>query len=491
MDLSTEALEELASRVRSHALVRIRARLHDEPPPPGRAPDPAPLAGAYPKMRALDPALGVWLAETVQLVALDAPSERYDREWRKYPVELRGEPLIDVRGLASALAGESNSARRAAVMKAADDRALDHLDVARAMVDAFRGVADALAMTDGAALAEALGWIGPAAIAKSARAVLDATDEVFRETDDWVRARLALPRGGELSWSDRLRTVARERTTELVPLADRVGIASRWLARCGLESALNGVRDLTRPVATMATGVWAHADEPGSRATLFGTPARTVHGVVSFAAATCEAALGNTAKAPRLAQRAGVDRVHCAVASVLGRRLFLEPSFLTREAGIDRGALEPVSLELLHAELCASRLEAGRGLFAIDVITRASDLPARLREHMVRAVGTAPVPAWAAHECATWALTHPGAQSVALALEPMLRATLRDRYDDDWFRNPRAGEWLSDRFTAMRLEGTVATFARDARVEGNDPLAVITPGPLATRTRDVFHAATA
>lgn len=487
MDLSTEALEDLASRVRSHTLVRIRARLHDEPPPKGRGPDPAPLAGRHANVCARDAALGTWLAESVRLATLDAPSERYAQAWRANPVFLRGEEPIDVRGLACALASEASSRRRAALMQAADDKSLDHAAEARAVVDAFRTVGDVLALNSRDALVEALGWINPASVAQGAHAVLDATDDVFRETDDWVRGRLALPRSGELSWTDRLRTVAQVRATELVPLADRVGIASRWLARCGLELALGNVRDVTHPAATMATGVWAHADEPGTRATLFGTPARTVHGVVSFVAATCEATLANTARAPRPAQRAGVDRVHDAVARVLGRRLFLERSFLTREAGIDRGALEPVALELLHAELYASRLEAARGLFALDVIARSSELATRFRTHIVRAVGTAPSPAWAVHECAAWALTRPGAQAIALALEPRVHASLRDRYDEDWFRNPRAGEWLTDRFAAMRDAGTLVAFARDAPGEDTEPLAVLTAAAGATRMRDVFR----
>ena len=69
-----------------------------------------------------------------------------------------------------------------------------------------------------------------------------------------------------------------------------------------------------------------------------------------------------------------------------------------------------------------------------------------------------------------------------------LRDELRDRFDEDWFRNPRTGDALRDQLEAMRNTGTLATFARVAGAE--DPLSLLTPDALTARVRDVFHAAT-
>jgi hypothetical protein len=49
----------------------------------------------------------------------------------------------------------------------------------------------------------------------------------------------------------------------------------------------------------------------------------------------------------------------------------------------------------------------------------------------------------------------------AWQLEALLAALLRERFDEDWFRNPRCGQWLLDLFSrgqrddAASLAGTV------------------------------------
>jgi hypothetical protein len=281
-----------------------------------------------------------------------------------------------------------------------------------------------------------------------------------------------------------MRVRASSRASELVALGDRTGIASRWLARCGLEEAVNGVRDATAAPVMAGIGVWALVDDPGSRATLVGLPARTVHGTIHLTAATSEAAISRLAREQRICERAGRDRIHPAIARVLGRRLFLEPAFLVREASVDKGACTNAQIELVYEELFVSRLESARALFAIDVLARTPDLAGRFRELVARAIGTAPAPAWAAHDAARWALSQPPAMALAHVLEAQLRESLRDRYDEDWFRNPRCGEALADAFAMMRAEGTLAAQAKQRGVE--DPASVITAEPFARRMRDAF-----
>jgi hypothetical protein len=485
MALSTEALEDLATRVRWWALARVRARIEGSAAPLVVRPDPAPLASAYEAMRTADPALAGWLAEAIVLPAVDAPAESYAKTWREEPIAIRGEAPIDVRALSIVLVHEANAGRRALIARLADDKAREHLSAAREMVDAFRAASsERLHRDDASQLCAAIGWGEAANVTRAARAVLDSTDDIFYEADGWLRSRLGLPRTGELAWSDRYRVRAAMRASELVALGDRAGIASRWLVRSGLESAVSGVRDATSSPVMSGLGVFAIVDEPGARATLVGTPSRTVHGTVDLTAATCEAALSRTARETRICERAGLDRLHRALAFVLGRRLFLEPSFLVREAAVDKGARENAQLELLYDELCVSRLESARALFALDVLARKPDLAGRFRELVARAIGTAPAPAWAAHDAANWALTRPPAMAIANVLEPQLRESLRDRYDEDWFRNPRTGEALEDRFAAMRSQGTLAAFAKARGVE--DPETVITADAFARRMREAF-----
>ena len=129
----------------------------------------------------------------------------------------------------------------------------------------------------------------------------------------------------------------------------------------------------------------------------------------------CEATMSNTANAPRLALRAGVDRMqHWPVCS--GEGCF-EARFSRTRSCRRCGALEPVCLELLYAELLETRMEAAQALFANEVMARASDLPARFREHVVRAVGSVPAPAWAAHLIGALAARTAGRRVVGAAAD--------------------------------------------------------------------------
>ena len=164
-------------------------------------------------------------------------------------------------------------------MHDADEKARDHLDEARAVVEAFRSIATRLGLSGSDEVFAAVGWGEPAASTRAATSVLDATEDVFRASDEWIRGKLGLTRTGELSWADRMRTRALF-ASELVPTADREGIASRWITRCGLGSALSGLRDVTRGASLDGDGVWVQHDDPGTRATLVGTPSRAVLGAV-------------------------------------------------------------------------------------------------------------------------------------------------------------------------------------------------------------------
>jgi hypothetical protein len=484
LPVSLEAIEDLAVRVRAAHVALYRAALEGAPLPPVALPDASRLPRAYALARATDPALGVLVAEAVALDALRIPSRAWEAAWAQEPIALAGEDPLPVRALPTALALEPNAHRRAALMARGDARARDHLLAARAVVDALRNVGTTLGLDTAASLHGALGLGEPDVVERGADAVLAATEDAWRELEAWARPRVGLSRVGELSWADRQRTLASPRATELIPLGDRTGIASRWIARTGLPDALTCLRDDARRPSATGVGVRALCERPGERVVVAGTPQLHAAGAVALTGAVAEGLSLLLAREERPALRLGSDRVHHAVAEALGRRLFLEPVFVVREAAVDRTAREPVLLECLYAELFAMRLDAALSRFALDALNRAPDLPARLREAVMRATGSAPAPAWAAHLAAQALELRPGARTLAALLETHVRDGLRERHDEDWFRNPRAGESLRTVMTAMRAQGALAWAA------GGQGLATaLDPAPLARRVADALHAA--
>jgi hypothetical protein len=297
-----------------------------------------------------------------------------------------------------------------------------------------------------------------------------------------VRSRVGLPRAGDLAWHDRVRTLASIRATELVPLADRAGIASRWIERVGLGHAVGQVRDDSLRPAVAATFVRALCERAGERAYVSGRASVSATGAVELTGAVLEAVAFVIPRDERVSARFGLDRVHTAVAEALGRRLFLNGAFLAREASVDRGAREPVLLELLYSELFVVRTAAALARFEIDVLSRAADLPARMREYLGRATGSAPSPMWAAHLAAAALEGRSAPRALAALVEPRLHDVLREKHDEDWFRNPRAGETLRDRMDALRTRGTLNALSESREVS-------LDPGPLAKRVSEAMDAA--
>lgn len=451
LPVSIEAIEELALRVRAAHVALARASLDGAPEPVMAIPDASSLA--YSVARSADRALGVLVAEAVALDALREPTRTYLRAWE--PIVLTGEAPVALRSLPSVLALETNEHRRSALATAANAKAMEHQQRAREVVEALRGLAPALGVEQAGDLHDALGLGTATEVIQASEAVLAATEDCYRELDRWIRPRVTLPRGGQLPWWERFRTLAAPRASALIPLGDRRGIASRWIARVGLAEALARVRDDTHPPAIGGAGVRAWLERPGEKAVIAGTPSIHALGAVDLTGAVAEALALVIPSEERLACRLGVDRVHHAVAETLGRRLFLEPVFVVREASVDRGQREAVLLECLYAELLATRVHAALARFAVDVLARAGDLPVRWREYLFRATGSAPEPVWAVHCAARIYELRPGPRTIASVVEPWVRERLREQHDEDWFRNPRAGEMLQQAMDGMRSQGTV------------------------------------
>jgi hypothetical protein len=162
------------------------------------------------------------------------------------------------------------------------------------------------------------------------------------------------------------------------------------------------------------------------------------------------------ARIGRPSERAGRDRVHRAVLWQLGEMLLWEPSFAKRELSVDGAHVSLVNRAALHGSLMALRQRAAEAVFVRDALAAKSELVSRLRDRLSRALGSAMNPSWTVHVASSAIERRAEAECAGALCAAVLGTRLRDRCDEDWFRNPRAGELLSSELTEMRASGTMA-----------------------------------
>jgi hypothetical protein len=182
--------------------------------------------------------------------------------------------------------------------------------------------------------------------------------------------------------------------------------------------------------------------------------------VLDLAEALAQAVAFVRGQEERRSARLGVDRVHATVWATLGRRQLCDAEFLVREASVDRARRFDARRDLVHLELARMRAHAALARFSIDALAGESDLPARFSEYVTRALGGAPAPSWAAQVAAAGTQENWGARVLGALVEPVVRERLRDRFDDDWFRNPRAGAAVVAMMDVLRADGSVAGASR-------------------------------
>lgn len=398
----------------------------------------------------LDAAAAALCAEGWICAALRLPRARLEQARAKHPVVFREEsqPLA-LQGIRSVVGSERNAPRREAVLAAYTARLGDVARSSRAVVDALRGAFDALP----AVLREV-----HAPAADDVDALLGATDDLWRELDLRVLRGLELD-PGRLTWGDRLRSFAGPSLLREVPPATWSALALGWWSRVGLEAALRGVGDHLGASSSQGEGVYALVDAAEGRALLLGRPAPSAWDAAEVLGAGSVCAGAMAARGLWSAHRRGVDRFADGVLHALGRRLAHEKTFLQRAAQLDGLARERVRVESLHAEVARLRWDAVMARFTRDALGRAPQLGARFAESVTRAWGIAPPPAWAPHLVTSamdaggpwggrWGERLLGARG-----EVVLRERLRARYDEDWHRNPHAGEWLRATLDGLRVEG--------------------------------------
>lgn len=452
---SLEAREIVAARCLAIDADETRARAVDAAPSEHAIPFPDASSMAQNALRSQqdDP----WRAALFADAHVAAARRRVWRSLHdaviRSPVTLRVDGTsLRLDALEGSLITEPNAARREALVAAAAEVATTRRGDARAVIDAIRTALDALDPT----LVKAL------AIGEDAHDdLLAATDDLFGDLDARQCRAHEIDRA-RLTWADRLRTLQGPATLTAIPSATWSSLGARMFDRLGIDDALRGLVDDLRPAGNAARGIFSLIEAPGQRAIVAGRASLSVYGTAGVMGAVTLAAASVTARGPFAGVRRGCDRVVDGVAHALGRRLLGERLFLQREAGIDAAPRERVMLEVAHAELARLRFDVARSRFTAHVLARGPEAAARFHDELMRAWGASPGPAWAPW-AAAWMFETGGfwggrasAMALGARVEPKVVETLRARFDEDWFRNPKAGRGLVEIFDEMRAVGVRA-----------------------------------
>jgi hypothetical protein len=487
MQLTLEAIEELAARARSGAPVTAHQRES--------------LRSRYEHARSASPALGALVAEAHTQIQHEPAKEALARAWRASPVTIASGLAAESRAIAietleSVVTLERQDALRHAVWSAASASAMDHFKSARSSVESLRDCAASLSLSPADTLLDRVGLGHTAISSRLFDAILTATDGAFDELDPWALRECELgeraidARRRTLSFDDRLRSLAQPRASAHVPLGDRSAASARWIARVGLGGALARVLDKSESSRADATRIRVRVEREGVRVVLSGEEDPTVLGGARLAARWGEALAYALPQEPSTRGRAGLDRLHVAVAGALAKWLCCERSFVTRELGVDPAQSAAVERAALHGLLCELRRSCAEVSFARAALNALPELATRLRDAYTRALSSSIEPAWASHIGAATLERRAEASCIGALIEPVLRERLRERYDEDWFRNPRAGEGLANELAALRGLGSVAWLRAAVGAETDEDAITRASSALRARVSERFERAT-
>ena len=457
---SWESVERTAAATIDAVADVRRCALEGETPLPQRWPGPEGLTRTAKELVEVDRARAVLVAEAAVWMALRAPWARYRAAMAKAPVKLRADDgAVPWAALPGAVGAEPSRTRRELLQAAGDKGAVALRDEARDVVEALREVTAVL----GGGLTDALGM---GDVDEDAAALLAETDDAFEELDAWA-AKEAECDPARLTWADRLHLGVSPALRREIPSGSLGLLGTAWLARVELESAQRGIVDARGAAALHAEGVEAWVTEPGRRALVLGRPRAlgSDAGEVLGTLAVCAA--GVTAAGLSAGQRRGVHRVLDGAAHALGRWLLTEPGFLARDAGLSGAARERTLRSALHAELARMRWDAAVARFTAAAMRREPGMAERFGAELGRAVGAAPSPSWAVHLVAramepggAWPGRSAG-RVAGLWCAVATRARLRERCDEDWFRNPRSGAVLRGAWDELRAVGPTRDLAAE------------------------------
>jgi hypothetical protein len=315
----------------------------------------------------------------------------------------------------------------------------------RAVAEGFRRAAPARERwAEGRARAAAeVGLVPDWEAVVGADALLNGSDDAYRDVLAWLaRRELAVAPRGDLDRADLLHLVALARWDGLFP-GGMLALALREaLAPLGLDLARIRIDEAARPAQ------WPGAHVAGARVAF-----RRQGGAADWLD-LFDAAGRALATAYRPAGAPADDAFAAAIGALLAG-LLLDARFLERRLGADRGVVADLARALALRQLFRLRARAAALRVAAEVErgTAGAAWHEAHREALSLAAGAAWPTGLAARDADAGA--HAAALSGA-ARAARLRTALVERFDEDWWRNPRSAGALAGWLAAGGEETTAA-----------------------------------
>ncbi len=390
-----------------------------------------------------------WVAEQ-RIEAALSPLEDELRTWEAGATVTVGEATLPLRGVARAVAEEPDRSRRLALERGRDARVEEGLPLRLEMIEREREAIAELGFGDFLETRERLSGVNIRALEREAVRVLEGTEAAYREL---------------------LEERARGRLRVAPDAVDRADV--RWLARATwldgafrvpavLEAVREDLRALGLPLETNGR-VRLDTDERALRMrSAFCVPLGVPEEIVlvvgrSGGRRTCERLLhevghclhvANTDRALPFEYRALGDTAVTETYALLFQLLLLEPAWVRRATGMDREEVEEHRALSSFLALYLLRRQAAEVLYQVELYGAESPaaMAPRYAELLGGATGVRFDPRtfledvdrgfWVTRQLRAWMLV------------PILIEQLRERYDEDWYRNPAAGPFLGELFSA-------------------------------------------
>ncbi len=407
-----------------------------------------------------------WVAEQ-RVEAAVAPLEDELRGWEASATVRFGGRELRFRGAGRAIEKEPNRGARVALERTRSERLEEALPLQVDLLHRERGAVAALGLGGYVEARERLSCLNVRGLERQARRILEETEDAYREL---------------------LAHAARRRLDVDPEQATRSDVA--WLRRMPWldgSFALSDVLDTLR-ANLVSLGLPLEADgrvrldleeRPLKGPRAFSAPVRVPDDVILVAPSAggwpdCRALLHEAGHVLHFAYtepglpfefRALGDSAVTEAYALLFESLTLEPAWLRLSVGLEGGRLEEYRRFAAFLALHGLRRQAAKLLYELELweSERPSEMGPRYAEIFGHALGVTHDPRtyleepdrgfWVARQLRAWMLW------------AILRAVLRERYDEDWFRNPAAGPFLGELFAGGQREDA-ARLAGELGAEG-------------------------
>jgi hypothetical protein len=283
------------------------------------------------------------------------------------------------------------------------------------------------------------GLVVPAEATAWANGILEGTDAISADLGAWLLERHSGVKSGAAQRHDVLHLLHAPRCASAFPSGEMQRTVRRWSGMLGLDLSEVKVDDDDRPLKW--PGAHAEPLDPPYEAGLTFLPAEGPRPLAALLGATGAALLsvGPPADAPPEDLWLGDPAVRHGCAALLAG-LVREPGWLRRCARVELSRDDERAVAI--ASVIDARLDGARILASLQAQESGpgSRALAALRDLHVRATGAELPAGLAFSELDPW--LDDLAQLQGRALASRARLFLRDRYDEDWWRNPRSASSL-------------------------------------------------